>query len=188
MAIRLQSACSLATVLITAVLGLSSCQNTPDPALNGAWQDPATGLIWQRCSIGQVWSIDHCEGVAEELTWWKAVRAAHSNNWNAQGDWRLPTLAELETLGQTGKKGYKPAAQMLDLPAPNYVGTYWSSSLYPEDTTYAVSYLYNLAQPHNGAKSYSLYVRLVRAGKPDQQYASALSTVDQDEISYLKGS
>lgn len=187
MAKTIQSVCALAMVITASVCGLSSCQKAPDPALNGAWQDPATGLIWQRCSIGQVWTVDHCEGVAEELTWWKAVRSARDSNFNQLVDWRLPTKAELETLADTGQKGYRPAAKLLELPAPNYTGTYWSSSLYEDDASYAWSYGFNLGEPYHSAKSYSLYVRLVRAGKPDQQYADAIKSVDEDEKSYLKG-
>ncbi|MEQ9447385.1 MAG: DUF1566 domain-containing protein [Rhodospirillaceae bacterium] len=54
--------------------------------------DTETDLTWQRCSVGQTWSDgDGCSGEVALFTWNEATE-------QADGDWRLPTRAELESL------------------------------------------------------------------------------------------
>jgi hypothetical protein len=166
-----------------ALSGLLSC--SPTPTLDASlWQDPATGLIWQRCSVGQQWVNDHCEGSAEELTWWKALQAAQQSRINQKQDWRVPTRQELASIFQEGQVGYRVPDHALQLPSTGYAGTYWSSSDYADDRTYAWQTLFNLGVSRAGAKSYSLYVRLVRAGKPDGQFTYALDHIAADEQRY----
>ena len=57
----------------------------PDRQSSLSWSDPRTGLEWQYDSPG-------------EMTWIEALDYAASLNLIGQADWRLPTLAELESL------------------------------------------------------------------------------------------
>ena len=54
--------------------------------------DKETGLIWARCSVGQKWaSKNGCVGAIERFTWSGAQLLDN-------GDWRVPTIAEYNTL------------------------------------------------------------------------------------------
>lgn len=56
-------------------------------------QQPGTNLYWMRCPIGKWWSGTTCEGTADVMNWFKAVKAC------PQG-YRLPTRQEyLDLLG-----------------------------------------------------------------------------------------
>ena len=76
----------------------------PEEAINGRFlpmglnddviHDYGTGLEWQRCSVGQTWNQmqQNCEGDRATYDWQTA------NGLTAPGDFRLPTLYELQTL------------------------------------------------------------------------------------------
>jgi hypothetical protein len=56
-------------------------------------QQPGTSLYWMRCPVGKWWSGTACEGTADVMNWFKAVKAC------PQG-YRLPTRQEyLDLLG-----------------------------------------------------------------------------------------
>lgn len=119
-------------------------------------QDVKTGLIWKTCSQNQPYdgsgsADDICLNTPEDYTWPQAVNACASLNSMNNGagfygrtDWRLPTIAELETLPDYGiyndksSIGYSPAIQafntngsiaVMDGPFPNTAeAAYWSTS------------------------------------------------------------
>lgn len=76
----------------------------PAEAINGRFlslglnddviRDYGTGLEWQRCSVGQTWNQlqKNCEGDRTTFDWQAA------NGLTAPGNFRLPTLYELQTL------------------------------------------------------------------------------------------
>ncbi len=61
-------------------------------------RDRANGVEWLRCSVGQVWNGFTCMGEAPMLTLDEARSAAAMARVELGGEWRLPTLDELERL------------------------------------------------------------------------------------------
>jgi hypothetical protein len=57
-----------------------------------------TGLVWMRCSMGQTWdkATANCTGTAATYTWDAAM--ALKSNFAGKSDWRLPNIAELQTI------------------------------------------------------------------------------------------
>ena len=56
------------------------------------------GIEWLRCSVGQVWDGKTCTGEIEELNHQEIEQAIVIANEQLGGNWRLPTLEELEAL------------------------------------------------------------------------------------------
>jgi hypothetical protein len=81
--------------------------------------DNTTGLIWKRCEEGRKWNGTTCRGVGRKYTWDEA-RAV------ASGEWRLPTIAELNTI----KENVGPSeATINEKFFPNTTrGWFWTSS------------------------------------------------------------
>ncbi len=85
------------------------------------WKDPQTGLEWQCDSPG-------------EMNWYEAREYASSLSLNAKEDWRLPTLAELESLLDRTKarpEGRPPMRE--EVPFRDEL-SYWSSTTFVRDT------------------------------------------------------
>ena len=60
--------------------------------------DLEQGIIWLRCSLGQRWdpTTEQCQGEAMRLSHAEIDQAILQANEQLGGEWRLPTLAELE--------------------------------------------------------------------------------------------
>ncbi|HSW60906.1 MAG TPA: DUF1566 domain-containing protein, partial [bacterium] len=84
--------------------------------------DNVTGLIWQRA-----FSTSH--------TWQAAMDACDTLDFAGQTDWRLPNRKELVTLLDYYK--YAPATDTTAFP-DTPAGNFWSSSISPDETTYAM--------------------------------------------------
>ena len=56
------------------------------------------GIEWLRCSVGQVWDGKTCSGEIKELNHEEIEKAIVLANEQLGGNWRLPTLEELEAL------------------------------------------------------------------------------------------
>ncbi|AGY57628.1 DUF1566 domain-containing protein [Gloeobacter kilaueensis] len=93
--------------------------------------DRKTGLTWQRCTLGQQWRGERCDGTATPYTW-DVARTLYRDGW------RLPTMAELETLIDPERKARRvhPNIDTTLFPYPTVVPTqsrplrfpfYWSS-------------------------------------------------------------
>jgi len=63
---------------------------------DGTVTDLRTGLQWKRFSEGQSWNGSTCTGKAKEYTWKEAMSLR--SEFACLSDWRLPTIAELNTL------------------------------------------------------------------------------------------
>jgi formylglycine-generating enzyme required for sulfatase activity len=113
------------------------------------WKDPKTGLEWQYNSPG-------------EMTWYKAQEYAKSLLLDEKKDWRLPTLAELESLLDRTKarpEGRPPVRE--EVPFRDEL-SYWSSTTFECETKNAWIVMFDGAYVLSYYKSNLYYVRCVR--------------------------
>ena len=113
------------------------------------WKDPKTGLEWQIDSPG-------------EMTWHEAQEYAKSLSLDRKADWRLPTLAELESLLDRTKarpEGRPPVRE--DVPFRDEL-SYWSSTTFERDTKNAWIVMFDGAYVLSYYKSNRYSVRCVR--------------------------
>jgi hypothetical protein len=89
------------------VLNATDFRANPNDELmkQGMWSDPKTGLIWFRCNVGQTWSGTACEGGSNFSTVDEAMLGASQMRLGGHGDWRLPTIDEIETIKNCAGKG-----------------------------------------------------------------------------------
>lgn len=71
---------------------------TPTQLRQFTIRDRANGVEWLRCSVGQVWNGFTCMGEPRMLSLDEARSAAAMARAELGGEWRLPTLNELEKL------------------------------------------------------------------------------------------
>lgn len=113
------------------------------------WKDPKTGLEWQ------------CESPGE-MTWHEAQEYAESLSLDGKEDWRLPTLAELESLLDRTKarpEGRPPMRE--EIPFRDEL-SYWSSTTFERDTKTAWILMFDGAYLLSYYKSNLYRVRCVR--------------------------
>jgi formylglycine-generating enzyme required for sulfatase activity len=113
------------------------------------WYDSKTGLEWQ------------CESPGE-MTWYEAYEYAASLSLGGKQDWRLPTLAELESLLDRNKarpEGRPPMRE--DVPFRDEL-SYWSSTTFERDTQNAWILMFDGAYLLSYYKSNLYRVRCVR--------------------------
>ncbi len=113
------------------------------------WKDPKTGLEWQSESPG-------------EMTWQEAQEYAESLLLDGKEDWRLPTLAELESLLDRTKarpEGRPPMRE--EVPFRDEL-SYWSSTTFKRDTKTAWILMFDGAYLLSYYKSNLYRVRCVR--------------------------
>jgi formylglycine-generating enzyme required for sulfatase activity len=122
-----------------------------DPANQkpSTWKDPKTGLEWQ------------CESPGK-MTWREAQAYAESLSLDDKDDWRLPTLAELESLldRTKGRPDGRPVMRQ-EVPFQNNL-SYWSSTTFEHHTKNAWIVMFDGAYVLSYYKSNSYYVRCVR--------------------------
>ena len=113
------------------------------------WKDSKTGLEWQ------------CESPGE-MTWHDAQEYAKSLSLDGRHDWRLPTLAELESLLDRTKAradGRPPMRE--EVPFRDNL-SYWSSTTFERHTKTAWIVMFDGAYVLSYYKSNSYHVRCVR--------------------------
>jgi hypothetical protein len=113
------------------------------------WLDPASGLEWQFESPGM-------------MTWQRALEYAASLSLDGKDDWRLPTLAELETLldrsrGRSDGRPFIPER----VPFRDNL-SYWSCTTFKPDTKTAWILMFDGAYLLSYPKQNLYYVRCVR--------------------------
>jgi formylglycine-generating enzyme required for sulfatase activity len=126
-----------------------SCAAKPTIPNEPTWKDLKTGLEWQSESPG-------------EMTWYEAQEYAKSLSLDGKRDWRLPTLAELESLLDRTKarpEGRPPMRK--EVPFRDEL-SYWSSTTFERDTKNAWIVMFNGAYVLSYYKSNSYHVRCVR--------------------------
>ncbi|MCF7987014.1 MAG: DUF1566 domain-containing protein, partial [Methylovulum sp.] len=87
----------------------SFAQDTPTSDFtdngDGTVTHQKTGLTWMRCSLGQTWTGTTCRGTANTYTYNAALKL--NRNFAGYSDWRLPNIAELQTIVE--RNNYSPA-------------------------------------------------------------------------------
>jgi len=113
------------------------------------WLDPKTGLEWQCDSPG-------------EMPWNEALAYAKSLSLAGKKDWRLPTVAELETLLDRSVLHDKarPVVRK-EVPFRDTL-SYWSSTTFAENTKNAWIVMFDGAYVLSYYKSNAYRVRCVR--------------------------
>lgn len=121
--------------------------------------DHQKGLHWARCSAGQKLVDNHCAGLANRYTWDQAM--ALTSNLAGNGDWRLPTVEELQSLVEF--RVFNPAidpGMFPNTPPTNF----WSSSEAAYDAFYAWTVHFANGFSNWRHKRQRFEVRLVRDG------------------------
>ncbi len=119
--------------------------------------DQQSDLTWQRCPIGQKLQDEAgCVGVVQVMTWDQAMAQAN-------GAWRLPSKAELETLVEKNCRGpaiYENVFPGLRLGKP---WLYWTSTKYTENGLSLVwSVDFFIGDAHSYNRALASAVRLVK--------------------------
>jgi len=109
------------------------------------WIDPKTGLEWQ------------CESPGE-MTWHDTLSYARSLSLGGKDDWRLPTLAELESL--LDRTRYRPVMRE-EVPFRDQ-RSYWSFTTFGHPTQNAWIVMFDGAYVLSYCKSNLYHVRCVR--------------------------
>lgn len=129
---------------------------------DGTVMDTQTGLHWMRFALGQTWNGKINLTEAKRYTWQETLSAVDTFN-QAGGfagyqDWRVPTIDELKTIIERGKK---PAINHAMFPATP-LSLFWSSTsaVNVNHSAWAV-YFYGGSAYWYGKTSY-YFVRLVR--------------------------
>lgn len=148
------------------------------PQGDGTVVDKRTGLQWMRCNMGQTWTGKTCSGEAKEYDWHTAMKLRAE--FAGYDDWRLPTIAELETLvycrsgmSKGRENGMISACKGEDIDPTiaekifldTVVDSYWSSSSDEYDDSDALAVMFYLGFTSPEGKQFSFPVRLVRDGQ-----------------------
>ncbi len=129
---------------------------------NSTIVDMQTHLHWMRYALGQIWNGKTNISEAKRYTWQEALNAADilntSGGFAGYQDWRVPTIDELKTLVERGKK---PTINHSMFPATP-LSLFWSSTPAANinHSAWAV-YFYGGSAYWYGKTSY-YYLRLVR--------------------------
>ena len=119
------------------------------------WKDLKTGLEWQ------------CESPGE-MTWQAALEYADSLSLDGKSDWRLPALADLETLLDRSVLYHELRPIMRkDVPFRD-TRSYWTATTFAEHTNNAWIIMFDGAYVLSYYKSNAYYVRCVRGRQNDQ--------------------
>jgi len=120
-----------------------------DVSFSPTWTDPKTGLEWQ------------CESPGT-MTWYEAQEYAASLSLDGKNDWRVPTLAELESLLDRTRARPEGRPPMREEVSFRDELSYWSSTTFERDTQNAWILMFDGAYLLSYYKSNLYYVRCVR--------------------------
>lgn len=113
------------------------------------WRDPKTGLEWQHQSPGA-------------MTWHDALEYAKSLSLEGKSDWRLPPLAELESLlDRTRSRSDGRPLVREEVPFRDDL-SYWSSTTFERHTKNAWIVMFDGAYVLSYSKNNFYSVRCVR--------------------------
>lgn len=175
-ALHMMSAMTAFSVVASTAMGLSyaACWDTgatPKPSAQYVMQsstgtvvDLLTHLMWKQCAEG-LSGTSCATGTASLTTWDNGNTAASSSLFAGYNDWRMPTLAELQSLlpSDCGTPGPSINATVFPNTASQY---FWSSSTRASTPSHAWAVLFSngasilFAKGNNPSR-----VRLVRGGQ-----------------------
>ena len=118
-----------------------------------AFLDPKTGLMWASKDVS-----------SERMTFAEAKRACDKFNCAGFDDWRLPTIAELETLRDLSR--FDPAADPELGIKPNYYLSSTPAASSPGDYAWSVDFYYGSVYCYN--QDNAAFVRAVRGSRAGQ--------------------
>lgn len=136
-----------------------------------------TGLTWMRCAMGMTWTGTDCTGTASTYTWEQAT--ALTANFAGKSDWRLPSIAELNTIVE--REAYDPAINsevFPGTPMSDNAPIFWSHSPAVGNSGYgwylrfSDGFVYNYYRINEGI------VRLMRGGPQSEQADATTPTID----------
>ena len=124
---------------------------------DGTVTDPTTGLVWKRCAEGQTWvqTTGGCTASPNIYTWDQANARTGAVSFAGQTDWRLPNIAELQTMRIADVEFTYFSSSQRRL---------WSSSVLSSSASSALS-MDSYGATASSSVSASYLVRLVRAGQ-----------------------
>ena len=132
-------------------------------------EDHLTGLMWQddaeAKTITRPWvtQANYDAGNYADTSGETATTYCSTLTLGTHTDWRLPTVVELQSIVVDGK-----SSPTIDTTVfVNYTTSryYWSSTTYASNTGYAWGVGFHSGGTNGNSKSYSRYVRCVRAGQ-----------------------
>ena len=128
-------------------------------------RDYLNKLEWMRCSVGQHWESDTCMGEVLMMSVAEANEVIQRVSGLDGGEWRLPTVKELQSIVSKVENRPDDFKANIDLETfPNtFAGPYWSSdqSFYSKQYQWSVNFF--TGQSYNRFFPYQkLAVRLVR--------------------------
>ena len=131
-------------------------------------RDYLNKLEWMRCSVGQHWESETCMGEVLMMSVAEANEVVQRVSDLDGGEWRLPTVKELQTIVSKVENRPDDFEANIDLETfPNtFSGPYWSSdqSFYSKQYQWSVNFF--TGQRYNRFFPYQkLAVRLVREYK-----------------------
>jgi len=138
--------------------------------------DSSTGLQWQDDAIGTTVTME----------WTNAITHCEDLELDGHGDWRLPNLAELTSLVDDTRVDPSIDSSVFDHTASN---GYWSSTTDAGNSDYAWFVGFGSGYQSGNYKTYSFYVRCVRAGQFDLlpfARVSFISELPQDNTLQLE--
>jgi hypothetical protein len=125
---------------------------------DGTVKDLGSGLIWMRCCLGQTWTGNWCDGEPfDQLNYQQMVAAAKATRFAGAGDWRIPTMGELQRL--RGILGDKSKHMEVFPGAPS---GFFQSSSFNERRFNGKHYVFPFGYDFNQATT---LIRLVRSPK-----------------------
>ncbi len=163
--------------------------------LDGTVTHRTTGLTWMRCAMGMTWDGTTCTGIGSTYTWDEATKM--TANFAGKTDWRLPSIAELQSIMEREWVGVGaplnnvvfPNAQIrLESDPTNYQRLYWSSTATFDGTynwaadSWGASFLFT--KDRVGKDLLPLFSRLVRSSTPqasDAQFTPTENFIDHGD-------
>ena len=147
--------------------------------LDGTVTHRITGLTWMRCAMGMTWDGTTCTGTASTYTWDQATKL--TANFAGKSDWRLPSVAELNTIVERDHSSQYSNLSFFVFPYPLstvFNTRFQSSTLAVGLPDYAWIVNFNGGGNEFSAKNSSNYVRLMRSDQTFDSGAPDTPTVD----------